>query len=123
MRVTDNVFDWKNVPRALLVLAVIITAITCWGAIQPSVFGSQPLMLPFAIIATAVFWFFVYWTGTSKTQVKAAEEPIRPEPQKPEVMPEFEEYMAAEKWMEEHPNAIPPAMPPKKGSHKYDARV
>lgn len=123
MRLTDNVFDFRNVPRALLIIAVIVTGIMVWGFAEPGMYGGQPLMIPFTIIATGVLWFFVYWTGTSKTRVKAEDEPIRPVPRQPEVMPDFEEYMAAEQWMEEHPNAMPAAMPPKKGSHKYDARV
>lgn len=123
MRLTDNVFDFKNVPKALLVFAIIATAIMLWGVADPDMFGGQPLMIPFTIIACGLLWFFVYWFGTKKTRVKAEDEPIRPVPQRPEEMPDFQEYMAAEQWMEEHPNAMPAALPPKKGSHKYDARV
>lgn len=123
MRITDNVFDLRNVPKVLLVIAAVATIIMVWGVASPDVFGRQPVMIPFMIIACGVLWFLVYWTGTSKTRVKAADEPLPPVRHEPEVMPDFQEYMAAEEWMEEHPDAMPAAMPPKKGSHKYDARV
>lgn len=123
MRVTDNVFDMRSVPRVLLIIAIVASIILVWGVAQPGMFGRQPLMLPFTIIATAVLWFFVYWTGRSGTKVKVEDEPIRPIPDEPDVRPDFQAYMAAEEWIEEHPNAMPAAMPPKKGSQKYDARV
>lgn len=123
MRLTDNVFDWKNVPKPLTAGAIICAFFMIWGIAQPSIFGQQRLILPFLIMGTIALCFLVYWTGTSKTISSVKDEPIRPEPQAPEQTPFFEDYTQMQRWVEAHPNAAPTAVPPKKGSHHYNARV
>lgn len=121
----NRVFSWKNVPKVLTFFAVCTTAVMVWALANPSLFGEQRWGLVFVCACTGLWWFLIILLGTSKTRVKDVKEPtMRDIPlQVPRKPPEFQDYMQLEEWMEKHPDAIPPNMPPAKGSHHYDAEA
>lgn len=56
-------FHWSNVPRMLILVAVITTAVTVIGGAAPGSFGSQTLTFPVLCVFTGVWWLAVWLTG------------------------------------------------------------
>lgn len=63
MRRSTGPFRWENVPKMLILVAGITTAVILFGAFTPGMFGTQSLTFPILCIFAALWWFLVYWFG------------------------------------------------------------
>lgn len=128
-------FSFRNVPRMLILVAVIVTVVTVFGIFSPGMWGEQTITFPILCIATGVWWVFVYISGR---RPYPDEPPTAAEQETPadrasrrfaEEQPTFQDYLDAEEYIErrrrEREEEIP-AQPEKytlDPSHHYDRRV
>lgn len=125
-------FSFSNVPRMLILVAVIVTVVTVFGAFTPGMWGEQTVTFPVLCIATAVWWVFVYISGRRPypDEPPSAAEQEAPQDRASRLFaerePTFQDYLDAEEYIDERrrrqedevrrPNEIDP-------SHHYDRRI
>lgn len=124
-------FSWQNVPRIFILIAIVISAVALFGAVNPSMFGAQTLTFPIICIVAGVWWLVIYYYGR---QAYPDEPPTAAEQETPkergsrefaEAQPTFQDYVDAEEYLEEeHPEIRNRArvrdLDP---SHHYDQRI
>lgn len=124
-------FSWQNVPRVFILIAVVISAVALFGAVNPGMFGDQTLTYPVICIVAGVWWLIIYYYGRKPYP---DEPPTAAEQETPqerasrefaESQPTFQDYMEAEEYLEEqHPEVVARIrhhdLDP---SHHYDQKI